>query len=60
MGGIYNVLNRRRGCVIAEEQRIGTPLYQVKAHLPVLESFGFAGSLVKTDDWRADLLQPGE
>jgi elongation factor 2 len=45
MGGIYNVLNRRRGCVIAEEQRIGTPLYQVKAHLPVLESFGFTGDL---------------
>lgn len=45
MGGIYNVLNRRRGNVIAEEQRIGTPLYQVKAHLPVIESFGFTGDL---------------
>jgi len=45
MGGIYNVLNRRRGHVIAEEQRPGTPLYQVKAYLPVTESFGFTGDL---------------
>nr|CAG8527305.1 5305_t:CDS:2 [Entrophospora candida] len=35
MGGIYGVLNRRRGHVFAEEQRPGTPLYNVKAYLPV-------------------------
>merc|ERR1712137_235483 len=29
MGGIYGVLNRRRGHVFAEEQRPGTPLYTV-------------------------------
>ncbi|CAG8621731.1 9373_t:CDS:2 [Cetraspora pellucida] len=34
MGGIYGVLNRRRGNVFAEEQRPGTPLYNVKAYLP--------------------------
>jgi elongation factor 2 len=45
IGGIYSCLNRRRGHVIAEEQRIGTPLYQVKAHLPVMESFGFTADL---------------
>lgn len=45
MGGIYGVLNRRRGNVIGEENRPGTPLYQVKAHLPVMESFGFTGDL---------------
>eukprot|EP01105_Mastigella_eilhardi_P027701 TRINITY_DN86_c0_g2_i1.p2 TRINITY_DN86_c0_g2~~TRINITY_DN86_c0_g2_i1.p2 ORF type:complete len:862 (+),score=187.73 TRINITY_DN86_c0_g2_i1:97-2586(+) len=45
MGGIYSVLNRRRGHVIAEEQRIGTPLYTVRAYLPVLESFGFTADL---------------
>ncbi|CAG8715977.1 10096_t:CDS:2 [Acaulospora morrowiae] len=45
MGGIYGVLNRRRGHVFAEEQRAGTPLYNVKAYLPVNESFGFTADL---------------
>jgi elongation factor 2 len=45
MGGIYGVLNRRRGHVISEEQRLGTPLYNVKAYLPVNESFGFTADL---------------
>jgi len=45
LGGIYSVLNQRRGQVILEEQRIGTPLYKVQAHLPVLESFGFTEKL---------------
>ncbi|EPY49931.1 translation elongation factor 2 Eft2,B [Schizosaccharomyces cryophilus OY26] len=45
MGGIYSVLNRKRGQVFAEEQRIGTPLYNIKAYLPVNESFGFTGQL---------------
>ncbi|RKP01013.1 hypothetical protein CXG81DRAFT_19155 [Caulochytrium protostelioides] len=45
MGGIYGVLNRRRGHVTAEEQRPGTPLYNIKAFLPVMESFGFTADL---------------
>ncbi|CAG8435394.1 10754_t:CDS:2 [Funneliformis mosseae] len=45
MGGIYGVLNRRRGHVFAEEQRPGTPLYNIKAYLPVNESFGFTADL---------------
>merc|ERR1712146_266069 len=45
LGGIYSVLNQRRGQVISEEQRPGTPLYKVEAHLPVLESFGFTEKL---------------
>ena len=45
MGGIYSVLNRRRGQVISEEQRPGTPIYNVKAYLPVMESFGFTAHL---------------
>ena len=35
LGGIYSVLNRRRGQVFAGEQRPGTPLYIIKAYLPV-------------------------
>ena len=45
MGGIYGVLNRRRGHVINEEQRPGTPLYNIKAYLPIMESFGFTADL---------------
>eukprot|EP01123_Difflugia_compressa_P011598 TRINITY_DN46_c0_g1_i26.p1 TRINITY_DN46_c0_g1~~TRINITY_DN46_c0_g1_i26.p1 ORF type:complete len:408 (-),score=84.03 TRINITY_DN46_c0_g1_i26:121-1344(-) len=45
MGGIYSVLNRRRGHVFAEEQKVGTPIYMVKAYLPVMESFGFTADL---------------
>lgn len=45
VGGIYGVLNRRRGHVIEETQRVGTPIFQVKAYLPVAESFGFTADL---------------
>jgi len=45
LGGIYSVLNRKRGMVFSEEQRPGTPMYTVKAYLPVSESFGFNGEL---------------
>ena len=39
------MLNRRRGQVFSEEQRVGTPMFTVKAYLPVMESFGFNGDL---------------
>jgi len=45
VGGIYGVLNRRRGTVIEEAQVAGTPMFVVKAHLPVNESFGFTADL---------------
>ena len=45
MGGIYGVLTRRRGVIIGEENRPGTPIYNVRAYLPVAESFGFTGDL---------------
>jgi elongation factor 2 len=45
MGGIYGVLNRRRGIMIGEENRAGTPIYNVKAYLPVAESFGLTADL---------------
>lgn len=40
VGGIYGVLNKRRGVVMEETQAQGTPMVVVKAHLPVNESFG--------------------
>lgn len=45
MGGVYQCLNQRRGIVNEEEQVQGTPLNQVKAFLPVAESFGFTAHL---------------
>jgi len=45
MGGVYSSLNRKRGTVVEETNRPGTPLYNVKAYLPVSESFGFTGFL---------------
>jgi len=45
IGGIYAVMNKRRGQIIEEIQRIGTPLTNVKAYLPVMESFGFTADL---------------
>ena len=45
LSGVYSCLNLRRGCVFEENQREGTPMVQVKAHLPVAESFGFVASL---------------
>lgn len=40
VGGIYGVLNRKRGHVFEEAQVAGTPMFIVKAYLPVNESFG--------------------
>jgi len=44
-GNIYNVITRRRGRVIAEEPREGTPVVVLKANLPVLESFDLTEAL---------------
>merc|ERR1711985_27928 len=41
VGGIYQTLTQRRGIVVSEEPIPGTPLVNMKAHLPVGESFGF-------------------
>jgi elongation factor 2 len=45
IGGIHSVLNKRRGQVFSEDQRPGTPMFIVKAYLPVMESFGFTADL---------------
>jgi len=45
MGGIYSVLNRKRGHVFSEAAVAGTPMFIVKAYLPVNESFGFDSEL---------------
>jgi len=42
---IYNVLQRRRGHVVEEKKKEGSPLYQVRAYIPVIDSFGFETDL---------------
>jgi len=45
ISGVYSVLNQRRGMIIEQLQRPGTPIFNLKGYLPVLESFGFTPSL---------------
>ena len=53
VGKIYTTLSLRRGIVIGEEPIQGTPLVQMKAYLPVSESFGLSEALRKATSGRA-------
>lgn len=45
VSGVYSVLNKRRGHVFFEEKRTGSPMYTIKAYLPIMDSFGFTAEL---------------
>jgi len=45
IGKIYSCISQRHGTVFEEYPKENTPLYVVKAHLPVLQSFGFDAAL---------------
>ncbi|KAJ2455436.1 Cytoplasmic GTPase/eEF2-like protein (ribosomal biogenesis) [Coemansia sp. RSA 2336] len=47
LGKVYGVINRRRGRIISEELREGTPYFMIKAAIPIVESFGFADEIRK-------------
>ncbi|KAJ3347471.1 Cytoplasmic GTPase/eEF2-like protein (ribosomal biogenesis) [Entophlyctis luteolus] len=47
LGKVYAVLNRRRGRILSEEIKEGTPFFQIKSLLPVIESFGFSDDIRK-------------
>lgn len=51
--GVYNTLNSKRGEIHSIQERIGTPLTQIQAYLPVLESFGFTELLRKNTGGQA-------
>ena len=53
VGAIYNLVSKRRGVVIEQEPVEGTPIINVKAHLPVAESFGFNDALKAATKGRA-------
>jgi elongation factor 2 len=46
-GSIYNVLSQRRGQVFDEGAGMAGGVANMKAHLPVAESFGFSKSLAE-------------
>jgi len=62
VGGIYGVLNRRRGHVFEEGPIAGTPMFIVKAYLPVNESFGewFILHLSRTKKYNVKVTQGDE
>jgi len=53
VSGVFTTLNTKRGVVESITDRVGTPLTQVKAFLPVTESFGFTELLRKNTGGQA-------
>lgn len=53
MSAVYSVVTSRRGVVLSEEPRVGTPLTDMVAHLPVADSFGFVSKLRAATSGRA-------
>ncbi|KAJ5397399.1 hypothetical protein N7509_005512 [Penicillium cosmopolitanum] len=47
LGRVYGVITRRRGRIISELMKEGTPFFTIMALLPVAESFGFAEEIRK-------------
>lgn len=47
LGRVYNVLSRRRGRILTESLKEGTPFYLISSLLPVAESFGFSDEIRK-------------
>ena len=45
LGKVYGVLARRRGRILSEEMKEGTPFFNIKAMIPVVESFGFSDGM---------------
>lgn len=45
VAAIYNVLSRRRGHVVRDLPKPGSPMYVVHAYIPAMESFGFETDL---------------
>lgn len=52
-GKIYGYMSMRRGSIIEEVPKTGTPLCLLRGYLPVLESFGFTSELREATSGRA-------
>jgi len=47
LGRVYGVVTRRRGRILTEYMREGTPFFTIVSLLPVAESFGFSDEIRK-------------
>ncbi|EDQ89343.1 uncharacterized protein MONBRDRAFT_32409 [Monosiga brevicollis MX1] len=47
LGKVYTVINKRGGRVVSEEMKDGSDSFEILAHIPVTNSFGFAEELRK-------------
>jgi len=53
VGKIYSVIAQRRGTIVEEIPRLGTPLCLLRGNLPVMESFGFTAEVRQATSGRA-------
>ncbi|KAI8141466.1 P-loop containing nucleoside triphosphate hydrolase protein [Fennellomyces sp. T-0311] len=47
LGRVYGVISKRKGKIVSEDLKDGTPFWQIHALLPVIESFGFSDEIRK-------------
>lgn len=47
LGRVYGVITRRRGRILSESLKEGTPFFTILSVLPVAESFGFSDEIRK-------------
>ena len=47
LGRVYGVITRRRGRILSETMKEGTPFFTILSLLPVAESFGFSEEIRK-------------
>ena len=47
LGRVYGVITRRRGRIVSESLKEGTPFFTILSVLPVAESFGFSDEIRK-------------
>ncbi|CCD25641.1 GTPase RIA1 NDAI_0F03230 [Naumovozyma dairenensis CBS 421] len=47
LGKVYAVIQQRHGKIVSEEMKEGTPFFQIRAHIPVIEAFGLSEDIRK-------------
>ena len=47
LGRVYGVITRRRGRILSESLKEGTPFFTITSLIPVAESFGFSTEIRK-------------
>ncbi|KAI8376315.1 uncharacterized protein BYT42DRAFT_382453 [Radiomyces spectabilis] len=47
LGKVYGVISKRKGRILSEDLKDGTTFWQIRAQLPVIESFGFSDEIRK-------------